>query len=496
MTHIIQRIRVDLRAANRSSAVAAQEEASSAFQDEIPAALGVLFDARFAPGDEPRIDRIELDLGTLPLRKFRQELLSRLVQALDQLPNPAHIPGSIGMRAAPGQVAAGAIKNLSFLETDRAGSPVEAFLHFVETGTVPWWFPFARWREDIPAALMSEGAFTLLREPLVRLILQSPARLFRLLPFPEIILALFEAEISTLGRADEVATRLPGFPELLRHRVRLVLWFLLILPGSTDRSEPVRAVLRRLLRVETSAAPGVTALLQSTLAALTRESGTGAEGDADWVAWLFSSETVTADSVKKAVLGGASEESTRRQVNIQKTERSRENESVGAEGLPTDSAGLILLHPFIPPFFNHVGWLDSRERLLPDRRWQAVQALYFLAHNRRARDEGELVLEKTLCGLDLSEAGEWAELEPEVLRETDELLRAAIAHWKALKDTSPAGLQEAFLERPGLLYRADRPRLHVEARAYDLLLNRLPWSLDRVVFPWLPFAIDIHWTAP
>ena len=80
--------------------------------------------------------------------------------------------------------------------------------------------------------------------------------------------------------------------------------------------------------------------------------------------------------------------------------------------------------------------------------------------------------------------------------EAESLLRAVIGHWKALKDTSPDGLREAFLARPGLLYLDEPPRLHVETRSYDMLLRRLPWSFELVALPWLRRPIHVRWPAP
>ena len=114
-----------------------------------------------------------------------------------------------------------------------------------------------------------------------------------------------------------------------------------------------------------------------------------------------------------------------------------------------------------------------------------------------ARDDAEFVLEKALCGISLARgASTRRKLEPRCIEEAEELLRAVIGHWKALKDTSPDGLREAFLARPGLFYFEEPPRLHVETRGYDVLLSRLPWSFDHVVLPWLRSPIQVRWAKP
>ena len=120
----------------------------------------------------------------------------------------------------------------------------------------------------------------------------------------------------------------------------------------------------------------------------------------------------------------------------------------------------------------------------------------WIGHKQPARDDVDLVFEKALCGIAPGEIARWPEFEPHVTEETESLLRALIGHWRALRDTSPDGLREAFLARPGLFYPVEPPRLHVETRAYDVLLSRLPWSFDRVALPWLRSPIQVRWQKP
>src|SRR5690606_29140128 len=131
-----------------------------------------------------------------------------------------------------------------------------------------------------------------------------------------------------------------------------------------------------------------------------------------------------------------------------------------------------------------------------DSRLRAIFALHFAATGRQAADEGELALHKQLVGwpagqpLPASEALSSAQRD-----EIEALLRAVIGHWKVLKNTSVAGLREAFLQRPGTLRRdADAWQLHVAAQSIDLLLDHLPWSIGLVRLPWLPAPLHVVWT--
>ena len=78
--------------------------------------------------------------------------------------------------------------------------------------------------------------------------------------------------------------------------------------------------------------------------------------------------------------------------------------------------------------------------------------------------------------------------------EAESLLRAAIGHWTALGQASPAALRETFLQRPGRLGRvAEGWRLEVERRGTDVLLDRLPWGLGAVRLPWMPHPLFVDW---
>ena len=79
------------------------------------------------------------------------------------------------------------------------------------------------------------------------------------------------------------------------------------------------------------------------------------------------------------------------------------------------------------------------------------------------------------------------------------LLQAVIAHWTALGATSVAGLRESFLQREGrlvLLSPDEQPaawQLQVQARSFDMLLDRLPWSIALIKLPWMERALHVQW---
>jgi hypothetical protein len=164
--------------------------------------------------------------------------------------------------------------------------------------------------------------------------------------------------------------------------------------------------------------------------------------------------------------------------------------------LPVVHAGLVLLAPFLPRFFEAVGVALPAERLTEDH-GRAVLWLHALATGSFEADEPDLAVAKLLCGVPFA----WPaprELDADGARraEVEALLTAVIAHWGALKNTSPQGLRESFLQRPGLLRDApDGARLRVEHRAWDVLLDRVPWTWRPVRLPWMPGPLFVEWEA-
>lgn len=173
-----------------------------------------------------------------------------------------------------------------------------------------------------------------------------------------------------------------------------------------------------------------------------------------------------------------------------------QQEAVEENGMHVTHAGLVLLHPFLEYFFREFQLLDGQGFRDAAARTLAVHLLQYLATGQETPPEYLLTMEKFLCGAELPVPIPRAiQLTAHMKEESDTLLRAAIGHWKVLKNTSPAGLREGFLQRPGkLISNTLENRLIVEAKAHDVLLNYLPWGYGIIKLPWLsqPLLVDWH----
>ena len=168
----------------------------------------------------------------------------------------------------------------------------------------------------------------------------------------------------------------------------------------------------------------------------------------------------------------------------------------GHDQIHLANAGLVLLNPFLPSFFDRLGLLSTEGGALgPGAASKAVHLLQYLVDGRLDRPESELVLNKLLCGLDPARP-----VEPQFEASThdiavcESLITAVIAAWKNLGQTSAAGLQGNFLQREGLLHHEGRGwALTVQRRQYDVLLDQIPWTFSLVHQRWMREPLHVRW---
>lgn len=170
--------------------------------------------------------------------------------------------------------------------------------------------------------------------------------------------------------------------------------------------------------------------------------------------------------------------------------------------MPLHSAGLILLHPYLPRLFAALGWVGDRHLQGEPFPWarlpQAAALLNWLATGRDEPFEYELGTVKLLLGLNPDDplpvaAGLLGDAERE---EGEALLGAVVQHWSALGKTSIDGLRLSFLQRGGLLYpAADGWLLRPQAESFDLLIDRLPWGIAIIRLPWMPRSLHTEWLS-
>jgi hypothetical protein len=74
------------------------------------------------------------------------------------------------------------------------------------------------------------------------------------------------------------------------------------------------------------------------------------------------------------------------------------------------------------------------------------------------------------------------------------MLNGVLQNWGKLKNSSPMTLREAFLRRNGRLEeKEDAYYLTVEEKAYDMLLDSIPWNFRMIRMPWMKKPVIVKW---
>ncbi|MEW6346946.1 MAG: contractile injection system tape measure protein [Pseudomonadota bacterium] len=181
----------------------------------------------------------------------------------------------------------------------------------------------------------------------------------------------------------------------------------------------------------------------------------------------------------------------------------RSRQSVGHENQPiyVANAGMVLLWPFLHRYYELLGLVRENAFIDFDSRSRAVYLLHSLASGRTAYHEAELPLAKVMCGIAPSTLlAAASEGEPDAREQavSEELLGGVRQNWDKLRNTTTEGLRESFLMRNGRLVRDESGTgrnwtLIVEAKAYDVLLDTLPWRISTIQLSWMTGMLAVQW---
>lgn len=162
------------------------------------------------------------------------------------------------------------------------------------------------------------------------------------------------------------------------------------------------------------------------------------------------------------------------------------------------NAGLCLLSPWFPRLFFLLGYQDEERRNFKDTasRIRAVFLLQYLV-NPEEKDyrEPELAFNRLLVALPaqvpLPKRVELTDGEKEM---ADNMLASIKSNWSRMDGTSVNGFRQSFIQRDGRLEQQDEKwLLTIESRAYDILLDTIPWAFRQIRFPWLKKYIQVSW---
>ena len=173
-------------------------------------------------------------------------------------------------------------------------------------------------------------------------------------------------------------------------------------------------------------------------------------------------------------------------------------DAVQPDYIPVTNAGLCLFAPWIIRLFGMLDLLaeDRKDLKDMDARIRAIFILQRLVTaEQREYKESDLVFNRLLVAcpfnVPLPKSLELTDKETETV---ESMLAGVKANWPKMENTSIGGFQRSFIEREGQLeQRENKWVLTVENKAYDILLDSLPWSYKMIRFPWLKKPISVLW---
>lgn len=433
--------------------------------DAVSPALEAVLAPLDAAGEHLVIDVLAVDVGEVPLDRLETALAEQLRRELDAYVRSHRARSSTGDAGERPQVV--------FRRRSDAESVDEAFLQFLRTGRLPWWVrvePGIRfedlvrdaWRGADPAGA-SPPPPTIRRVAALLADVRVRERLVAQFSPPFAVVLLRALSPDAAVAAGEAMTVLDPvlLPAAVRRRMARGVWDAALLAAvNRTPARPAEIVHRAWSGLEPADRwdEPLVALLEQSWPGLTR--------------------TVAESAEAPATVSAAGGEAHPPDV---------------VDGVVAENAGLVLLHPFLPQFFDALGVAAGGELIDPDR---ALCLLHYLATGETVAPEHRLTLAKVLCGIPLDRpVAADVGLTADETAEAEALLEAVVSHWSALGHASPDALRGEFLARAGLLSvdAEDDWLLRVEARTLDILLDRLPWGISLVQTPWMPSPLTVEW---
>ncbi len=526
--HIIQVGEFEIRLADEGGAKFVFETINRLNAGPLTDLIEQYLDSYCTEQETHRIEKLELDLGTIPASSFEQKFLTRFEEKL-----------------------AGALK--SAIEKDggnkerslhRADADLELFVFYLNYGALPWW---ANSKEpgllqqvlqrliDSRASQLKHVLHNLIQKPNVR---RRLAIMNRSPGFMEIVQVLSDQTLLLHDAFPIAVASWRGFSvrkaitlwretflkTFVSHQQSLDLAFFknisealgyplsdLIAGIEIDLAKPGKKTPEELMVLikkvkslhlekpitKTDSVKGIKGIAVKEKTGLISDASTRYPTDSDSINSIQS----IAVNEKSGLTSDASTRDTADDLTSKiKQDDKLINKPVNltyseSEELYLDNAGIVLLCPFLPRFFQALRLIENNDWINSEARQKGIAALHFLVYGLSEVEEYQTPLLKVLCGLLPDDPLEDTEpLTDETRNECTNLLESVIAHASVLGSISIDGFRSSFLLRPGLLTtREGNWLVQVERTSYDILLDKLPWSFKMIKLPWVQQFIITEW---
>lgn len=472
-THIIHKVYLELTTSSVSEAKKIKENIGSFLNTEVFPLLERKIDAidEGIPEYTIQLDQIHVEITEKNIR-LNDDLKYTLVERVEtetqkvlQTINDDHkTEGDIVRKRKLGN------KNEHQLET---------FIHFLKTGTNPWWSNESITQLVLPKnfkELLATRDFIpkvvrVLRDEKVRnrfinqLAMASVKELCLAIAQKSEILNIKEAEVQKISRRPI--------------QQQQGIWEVILTAIAHQEAVDVTAII---LAVKEAVALSKHTQKQSQEKTISRENQETANSTQD--ADRSKQQTVDKKLIEALVNPKKEEVATR--------ETSIKSEEV-IEGEYVQNAGLVLIHPFLKHFFNHCNLLDEQKQLKDPER--CAHLLHYIATGRTKQAESDMVFEKFLCNIPVNQSiNRNITITKKQKEQVNTLLNAVNENWGALKKTSHALLQNEFLQRLGKIEKnSSGITIQIEKKTQDILLKKLSWGMGLIRLPWKKEFLYVNW---
>ncbi len=539
--HRIRRQVIELLAPDEDSARRIQPELSRIQRQRLQSIIEQCCSELSAPDRIHRIDLIEVDLGTIDLRDLERELPNKLKSVL--------------RKTLAKQIEKQDSESRRRNHDPAVTSHLELLAFFAATGNLPWWADFSNPRL-IPEALnallehapdrLTDWLRTVVhkRDQLLRIIVHADDKTLSGL----LSLLISDSPSSAAALQQQVEAILRAWsqvPGAKRVRVRDRFWVSVIrylAVAETGATIPVRfwqqvygeietqshdvfvsltTVLLQSARSSGGFSPHLEVLLQAIAAnrqgrvfvnlpadvrtelvrfldkspaqpTVVKHEVAPAPGSASASGETGDTQEAETPELLPASLPPETARKTRRHF---RPDEDLDLDFGDADTVYIENSGLVLLWPFLPRFFERVELVEREKFKSAAAQHRAAGLLQHAVTGDPSPPEYQTTLNKVLCGLDPDGVLEFGP--PVTDSESEEcanLLTSVIAQAPILRDMSIDGLRGSFLLRNGLLSARDGVwLLRVERETYDVVLDRIPWSVSWVRLPWMEVPLGVEW---
>lgn len=171
----------------------------------------------------------------------------------------------------------------------------------------------------------------------------------------------------------------------------------------------------------------------------------------------------------------------------------KEEEKNNLKSFYVQNAGLIILHPFIKEMLKSCNLIDDNNIIT--NKELAAHILHYAATKKENDYENTMLFEKFLCGIPIQQSiRREIRIEEKNKKQVEEMLLSVVEHWSALKNTSIEIVRTEFLQREGKLDLSEsNPKLNIERKTQDLLLEKIPWNINIIKIAWIEKLIYTQW---